>query len=97
MRIMTCIAMVATGLTLAACGGKGDDKLGEQAQEAMENRADAMDAAADNMSGAAKDAMQARADAVRDTGDAKEERIDDSDIDATKLTPAERNEVVKPN
>jgi hypothetical protein len=46
-------AVGASLLVLTGCGGKGDDKLGEQAQKAMENGADAMDAAADNMTGTA--------------------------------------------
>jgi hypothetical protein len=89
------IAAVAAGcLTLAACGGKGDDALGEQAQENMENKADAMDAAADNMSGPAADQLEAQADATREAGEAKEEAIDDADLNADAMTPAEKNAVV---
>jgi hypothetical protein len=88
------IAAVAAGcLTLAACGGKGDDALGEQAQENMENKADALDAAADNMSGPAADQLEAQADATREAGDAKEEAIDDADLNADAMTPAEKNAV----
>ncbi|MDB5699615.1 MAG: hypothetical protein JWN69_2419 [Alphaproteobacteria bacterium] len=88
------IAAVAAGcLALAACGGKGDDALGEQAQENMENKAEAMDAAADNMSGPAADQMEAQADVTRDTGEAKEEAIDDADLNADAMTPAEKNAV----
>lgn len=54
-------------LALAACGGRGDNKLGEQAQGAAENKAD-------NMSGTAEDMMEAKADATREAGEAKEER-----------------------
>ncbi|PHR97578.1 MAG: hypothetical protein COA80_07360 [Leeuwenhoekiella sp.] len=90
-------AAVGFSLALAACGGKGDDKLGEQVQEAAENKADKMDAMADNMSGTAKDMMQANADATREAGDAKEEAIDDSDINAEALTPAERAKIIKGN
>ncbi len=89
------IAAVAAGcLALAACGGKGDDALGEQAQENMENKADAMDAAADNMSGPAADQLEAQADATREAGEAKEEAIDDADLNADAMTPAEKNAVV---
>ncbi len=97
MRAIIIALLSASTLSLAACGGKGDDKLGEQAQEAMENRADAVDAAADNMTGAAEDATEAHADAIRDAGDAKEERIDDSDVNADKLTPEQRKAIVNPN
>lgn len=95
MRIAIIAATSALCLSLAACGGKGDDKLGDQAQEAMENRADALDATADGMTGAAKDATEARADAIREAGDAKEEAIDDADVNADKLTPAQKNEIVQ--
>lgn len=96
MRTILIVAALGCALPLMACGGKGDDKLGEQAQEAMENRADAIDASAENMTGQAKDITEARADAVRDAGDAKEERIDDSDINADKLTPAQKKAIVDP-
>lgn len=90
-------AAIGLSLVLAACGGKGDDKLGEQVQEAAENKADKMDVMADNMSGTSEDLMQAKADATREAGDAKEEAIDDSDINAEALTPAERAKVINGN
>lgn len=97
MKRASMIAAVSLSLTLAACGGKGDDKLGEQVQEAAENKADKMDAMADNMSGTAEDMMQANADATREAGDAKEEAIDDSDINAEALTPTERAKIINGN
>lgn len=96
-RTSTIAAAICLSLVLAACGGKGDDKLGEQVQEAAENKADKMDAMADNMSGTSEDLMQAKADATREAGDAKEEAIDDSDINAEALTPAERAKVINGN
>jgi len=90
-------AAIGLSLALAACGGKGDDKLGEQVQEAAENKADKMDAMAENMSGTSEDLMQAKADATREAGEAKEEAIDDSDINADSLTPAEREKVINGN
>ena len=93
----TLAAIIGMSLTLAACGGKGDDKLGEQAQEAAENKADKMDAMADNMSGTAEDMMQAKADATREAGEAREEAIDESDINAEALTPAELAKVINGN
>lgn len=90
-------AAVGISLSLAACGGKGDDKLGEQAQEAAENKADKMDAMADNMSGTAEDLMEAKADATREAGEAKEEAIDRSDVNADEMTPAEREQVINGN
>ena len=96
-RTSTFIATVAMSLALSACGGKGDDKLGEQAQEAMENKADQMDAMADNMSGTAEYMMQANADAMREAGEAKEEAIDRSDVNADALSKAEREKIVNGN
>ena len=97
MKRASMIAAVGLSLTLAACGGKGDDKLGEQVQEAAENKADKLDAMADNMSGTPEDMMQANADATREAGDAKEEAIDDSDINAEALTPSERATIINGN
>jgi hypothetical protein len=87
-------ALAPALLLLAACGGKGDDKLGDQAEEAMENKADAMDAAADNLSGPAADMMEANAEATREAGDAREEAIDDADVNADAMTGAEKNAVI---
>lgn len=81
-------------LALTACGGKGDDKLGEQVQEAAENRADVMDAAADNMTGTAEDMMEANADATREAGEAKEEAIDESDVNADAMSDAQKAEII---
>ena len=88
-------AVAAGCLALAACGGSGDDSLGEQAQENMENKADALDAAADNTSGPAADSLEAQADATREAGEAKEEAIDDTDLNAEAMTPAEKNAVAQ--
>ena len=96
-RTTTLAAIIGMSLTLAACGGKGDDKLGEQAQEAAENKADKMDAMADNMSGTAEDMMQAKADATREAGEAREEAIAVPYIIADALTPAAPAKVINGN
>ena len=77
-------------LSLSACGGDGDDALGDRADEAAENRADAMDAAAGNMSGPAREEMEANAEATRDAGEKAEDRIDDSDVDADDLSEGQK-------
>lgn len=94
MRTLIIAGAAASLLALAGCGGKGDDELGEQAQEAMENRADAMDAASDNLSGTAEDMMDANADATREAGAAKEEAIDESDINADALSNNQKAEII---
>ena len=92
MKRVSMIAVSAAALlALSACGGKGDDQLGEQAQEAAENQADAMEAAADNMSGASEDAMEAQAEATREAGAAKEEAIDDADVNADAMSGDQKN------
>ena len=79
--------MGAAFLALAACGGKGDDTAGDNVEQAYDNQADAMDAAADNMTNdAASDALENKADATREVGSAKEEAIDDADVNATNAT-----------
>jgi outer membrane murein-binding lipoprotein Lpp len=81
-------------LTLAACGGDGDDKLGDQVSEAADSKAAGMEAAADNMTGAAEDAMEANADAVRAGGEAKEEAIDDADVDADDMSNSQKGAII---
>jgi hypothetical protein len=72
----------AAALALAACGGKGDDTLGENVQENMENAADALDQAADNAAGNEAATLENQADALRNAGDNAEEAIDEADVNA---------------
>ena len=72
----------AASLALAACGGKGDDSLGENVQENMENAADALDQAADNTAGNEAATLQNQADALRNAGDNAEDAIDAADVNA---------------
>ena len=95
MRIKMMAGVAAACLALAACGGQGDDKLGDQAAENAENKAEQLEAAADNMSGAQADSLEAQADAVESAGEAKEEAIDDADVNADAMSNAQKNEVTK--
>ena len=73
----------AAALALAACGGKGDDALGENVQENYENAAENLDAMAANTSNAAEaEALGNQADALANEGARKEEAIDEADVNA---------------
>ena len=87
-------AIAAAALLLAACGGQGDDALGDNAAEAGEAQAENLSAQAENTSGPAADALADQADAAEDRGQAREEQIDDSDVDASELSDAQKNAMV---
>ncbi|QIK77622.1 hypothetical protein G7077_00495 [Sphingomonas piscis] len=84
----------AAAVSLSACGGNGDDKLGDQAEDRAEAQADNLEAMADNSSGAMAENLEDQADAVERNGEKTEERIDDSDVDASSLSDAQRNALV---
>lgn len=79
-------ALAAMSLPLAACGGKGDDKLADNIQAAADNRADAMEATAENL----KD----QADAVRDNAKEQADAVDDADVNAAAMSPQEKGGLV---
>jgi len=83
-------AMVgAAAIALAGCGGSGDDALGENVQENMENQADNLDALAGNAATDAEaEALGNQADQLRDEGNAREEAIDDADVNAAEADSA---------
>ena len=78
-------AIVGAGLlALAACGGRGDDTAGDNAAGAAEAQAENLEAMADNTTNeAAADSLENQADAVEDAGQAKEEAMDEADVNAT--------------
>ena len=94
MRKIMLAAAALGALSLAGCGGKGDDKLGDQEAEAAENKAEILDEIADNQSGAAEDATEAQADATRAAGGAKEEAIDDADVNADAMSNAQKDGLI---
>ena len=87
---MTKFATILAGsafLALAACGGQGDDAAGDNVADAYENKADVLEEMADNASTDAQaDALENQADALEDMGEAKEEAIDEADINAEATT-----------
>ena len=70
----------AATLALAACGGQGDDALGDNVNDNYEAAADNLEMMADNatLPGEAA-ALENQADALEAEGDRKEEAIDEAD------------------
>jgi len=81
-KLTVALMMAALTVPLAACGGKGDDKLGSQVEGAADNRADALEAKADNLEDQAK--------AVRESGDQQADAIDDADVNAQAMPASEK-------
>ena len=83
-------AMVgAASIALAGCGGQGDDALGENVQENMEDQADNLDALAGNAATDAEaEALGNQADQLREEGENREEAIDDADVNAAEADSA---------
>ncbi len=82
----------AAALALAACGGKGDDALGDNVNDNYQAAADNLDAMADNTAnGAEAAALENQADALKAEGNRKEEAIDDADLNAATTNSAQVN------
>ena len=81
--IPTLVIAAALG-ALAACGGEGDDKVGDIVERDADAAADAIDAQAETMeeAGAKLEAgvAEAQADAMREAGEGVERAIDAADI-----------------
>ena len=93
MKKMVWALVGAASLGLAACGGQGDDALGENVQENMEAQADNLDALAGDAANASEaEALGAQAEQLREEGEQAEERIDDADVNAAN--PAEADAAV---
>lgn len=83
MKFMFNSIVASSFLALAACGGQGDDALGDNVAEAAEAQADALEAVADNTtSDVQSEALETRADVVEERGEAIEEAIDEADVNA---------------
>ena len=90
MNKMSFALLGAASLALAACGGKGDDSLGDNVAENYDAAAENLDAMAGNAANEAEaDALGNQADALRDEGERKEEAIDDADVDAGNKAEAD--------
>lgn len=95
MKTFATALLAAAALSLAACGGQGDDALAENAQESLENQADAADATASNVAdGPTQDALENQGDQLREKAENVEEAVDNTDVDADDMSPAQQNAVV---
>ncbi|MDQ3074648.1 MAG: hypothetical protein M3Q88_03410 [Pseudomonadota bacterium] len=82
----------AATLALAACGGRGDDALGDNVADNYDAAADNLEMMADNaVTPGAEAALENQADALEAEGARKEEMIDDADITATDVNTAAVN------
>lgn len=94
MKSIITASFAAALLTLTACGGQGDDSLGDNAAEAAEAQAENLEAMAGNASGAQADALEQKAEVVEEAGAEREEAIDDSDVDAGSLSEQQKQALV---
>jgi hypothetical protein len=73
----------AAALALAACGGQGDDTLGDNVADNADAVADNLEDQADNATNeVVEDNLENQAEAIREEGEAKEEAIDEADVNA---------------
>ena len=79
----------AASLALAACGGQGDDSLGENVQENFDAASENLEAMADNTTGAEAATLENQAEALEAEGERKEEAIDEADVNAANPAEAE--------
>lgn len=79
---LTAAALALTALSLSACGGKGDDKLGDNIEQAADYRADALEARADNLAD--------QADTIREKGEDQSDAVDDADVNAHAMSDGQK-------
>jgi hypothetical protein len=75
----------AAALALAACGGQGDDALGDNIEDNYDAAADNLEAMADNAVGNEAAALENQADALEAEGAAAAEAVDEADVNAAAV------------
>jgi predicted small lipoprotein YifL len=97
-KIFKATLLTAAAFSLAACGGRGDDTMGDNVAQAYENQADTLDnqaEQADMMNNDTAEAMlENQADALRDEGQRKEEAIDNADVNAAGMNASDAASMV---
>ena len=94
MKSLMKVALVPMLLAVAACGGKGDDSLGDNVADTYEAQADNVEELADNATTErAQETLENKADALREQGERKEGAIDRSDVDTRGMSAAQKEAV----
>ncbi len=91
----TMLVLAAMAVPLAACGGKGDDRLADRVEDAADNRADALEMQSDRLESQAE-ALDERAEQVRKTGERRADAIDAADPNA-KAMSGDRKDMIAAN
>lgn len=95
MKIMLKFAVGAGLFALAACGGQGDDALGDNVADAAEAQAENLQAASENAASEVQsDQLEEKAEAVSERGEQMEEAIDDADVNAQGVAETPQEPIV---
>jgi ribosomal protein L12E/L44/L45/RPP1/RPP2 len=80
MKLHAIAALAIIAAPLAACGGRGDDTLGDNVETVAENKSDALESVGN----------EAGADAVEEKAEATSEAIDDADVNTEMMSEGQK-------